>query len=129
VAGLRFVAAPWVGELMKGATAEQAHARLAVSDGGCDREGEDSAGKLVHGSSVGRHRTEVIEPVADQKLGVVGAVEQSGDRCGWVLAVGVDDEDRLGLRQLREDLGEACADRLALAPVDRKAQQLGPCLA
>jgi hypothetical protein len=121
VAGLGFVAAPWIGELVKGAAGEETHAGLAVSDGGRGHEGEDGTREAVHRSPVSRHGAEVVEAVPDDELGPRGGLEQRRDRVGRMLAVGIDDEDPLDGRLLGEDLGEACADRFALAAVDWKA--------
>jgi hypothetical protein len=121
VTGLGLVAAPRVLELVERAPAQEAHAGLAVPDGGLGPQGEEGARETVHDAPVRRHGAEVVEAVADDQLGVRRSLEESGDRGGRVLAVGVDHDHRIGLGP---DGTEARSDRLALAAVGGTAEEL-----
>ena len=106
---------------MECAAGQEAHARLAVSNGSRGHDREDAACQAVHRSPVDWHGFEVVKAITDDELTVGRGRKQGRDRGRWVLSVGVDDDHSLGGRPSLEELGETGADRGSLAVVDRQA--------
>ena len=82
-----------------------------------------AAGEAVRRAPVRGMESEIVEAIADDELRVGRGREQGRDRRRRMLAVGVDDEHRLG-GGVPEELGEAGANRASLATVGGQPQEL-----
>ena len=104
------------GEAPERSAAQQAHAVLGIAYAPARHELEEQARESIGDPAMPRHRGKVAEAVSDHELGLAPRGDESRDRGGRVLAVGVDDEDGLGAAG---DVVEPRADRRALAALPR----------
>jgi hypothetical protein len=74
------------------AAAEQSHPVLRVAHRAAGRELEQRPRAEVGEPPRQRHAAQIVEPVADDEVGVAAGRQEGRDRSGGMLPVGVDQE-------------------------------------